>query len=598
MMVAREETFGPVAPLFRFKTEEEAIALANDTEFGLAAYFYGRDIGRVWRVAEALESGMVGINTGLISTEVAPFGGVKESGLGREGSKYGIEEYLEIKYLCLGGIEESFESFESFGSFGSFETFMEATMMRALVPLVAALVLLVSVASAQAPRANVPGSPAPGAQRPGPPTSTSTQQPQTGTARIRGRVTAAGTGEVIGKARIGVLNVDNPRSSTSTTTDAAGRYEVADLPAGRYRIIADRTGYIQGAYGRTRANQSMGPPTFDLTDGATFAPADISLTKTGVITVRVTDEFGEPVAGALVEPQQSAWGRDGRRQFSAATPINTRYSPTDDRGETRLYGLPPGEFALSAMVRSLGSPEYCSESIPAKDSRRRSTPGPSARLRRKWWSSEPRRKSASSSRCEYHDCRASADASSIPGAPATGARVATMVTSGNTTASSTVATVDAEGRFSIAGIPNGQHFFAFSLTRGSVVETASVPVTAAGDREDLFVTLGVGTPVSGQVVFKGPRRHPTRGIRCGLCRCGLIPRPGFRSPVGRRLRRAAMLIPTASSRQVHPRGIACSSRFRDSPRDGWSGQSSSRATTSRTSRWKREVRRCQMSESR
>jgi succinate-semialdehyde dehydrogenase/glutarate-semialdehyde dehydrogenase len=103
-LMAREETFGPVAPLFRFSTEQEAISMANDTEFGLAAYFYGRDIGRVWRVAEALESGMVGINTGLISTEVAPFGGVKESGLGREGSKYGIEEFLEIKYLCLGGI--------------------------------------------------------------------------------------------------------------------------------------------------------------------------------------------------------------------------------------------------------------------------------------------------------------------------------------------------------------------------------------------------------------------------------------------------------------------------------------------------------------
>jgi succinate-semialdehyde dehydrogenase/glutarate-semialdehyde dehydrogenase len=103
-LMAHEETFGPVAPLFRFKTEDEAIAQANNTEFGLAAYFYGRDIGRVWRVAEGLESGMVGINTGLISTEVAPFGGVKESGLGREGSKYGIEEYLEVKYLCLGGI--------------------------------------------------------------------------------------------------------------------------------------------------------------------------------------------------------------------------------------------------------------------------------------------------------------------------------------------------------------------------------------------------------------------------------------------------------------------------------------------------------------
>jgi succinate-semialdehyde dehydrogenase / glutarate-semialdehyde dehydrogenase len=104
MLIFREETFGPVAPVFRFSSEEEAIQLANDTEFGLAAYFYGRDIGRVWRVAEALEYGIVGINEGIISTEVAPFGGVKESGNGREGSKYGIEDYLEIKYLCMGGI--------------------------------------------------------------------------------------------------------------------------------------------------------------------------------------------------------------------------------------------------------------------------------------------------------------------------------------------------------------------------------------------------------------------------------------------------------------------------------------------------------------
>jgi succinate-semialdehyde dehydrogenase/glutarate-semialdehyde dehydrogenase len=104
MAVAREETFGPVAPLFRFTTEEEAVHMANDTEFGLAAYFYTRDIGRVWRVAEALEYGMVGINTGLISNEVAPFGGVKQSGLGREGSKYGIEEFLVVKYLCMAGM--------------------------------------------------------------------------------------------------------------------------------------------------------------------------------------------------------------------------------------------------------------------------------------------------------------------------------------------------------------------------------------------------------------------------------------------------------------------------------------------------------------
>ncbi len=105
MAVAREETFGPLAPLFRFRTEDEAIRMANATEFGLAAYFYSRDIGRVWRVSEGLEYGLVGVNTGLMSTEVAPFGGVKESGIGREGSKYGLDEFVEIKYLCMGGIE-------------------------------------------------------------------------------------------------------------------------------------------------------------------------------------------------------------------------------------------------------------------------------------------------------------------------------------------------------------------------------------------------------------------------------------------------------------------------------------------------------------
>ena len=106
MLVAREETFGPLAPLFRFKTDADVLTMANDTEFGLASYFYSRDIGRIWRVAEGLESGMVGINTGIISNEVAPFGGVKQSGLGREGSKYGMDDYLVIKYLCMGGLDK------------------------------------------------------------------------------------------------------------------------------------------------------------------------------------------------------------------------------------------------------------------------------------------------------------------------------------------------------------------------------------------------------------------------------------------------------------------------------------------------------------
>jgi succinate-semialdehyde dehydrogenase / glutarate-semialdehyde dehydrogenase len=102
MKMAREETFGPVAPLFRFRSEDEAVRMANDTEFGLAAYFYTRDLARSWRVGEALDYGIIGVNTGIISTEVAPFGGVKESGVGREGSKYGILDYTELKYLCVG----------------------------------------------------------------------------------------------------------------------------------------------------------------------------------------------------------------------------------------------------------------------------------------------------------------------------------------------------------------------------------------------------------------------------------------------------------------------------------------------------------------
>ncbi len=105
MKVAREETFGPLAPLFRFETEDEAVAMANDTEFGLAAYFYSRDNARIWRVSEALEYGIVGVNEGIISNEVAPFGGVKESGIGREGSKYGMDDFIELKYVCLGGID-------------------------------------------------------------------------------------------------------------------------------------------------------------------------------------------------------------------------------------------------------------------------------------------------------------------------------------------------------------------------------------------------------------------------------------------------------------------------------------------------------------
>ena len=369
-------------------------------------------------------------------------------------------------------------------------------MVRALVSLVAATLLLTSNFTAQ-----VPGG------APGQVTTprASGQKPQAGTARIRGRVTAAATGAVISNARVSVLALDNPRSSKAATTDAAGRYEIADLPAGRYRIIADRSGYVQGAYGRTKANQSMAPPAFELADGATFASADISLTKTGVITVRVTDEFGEPIAGATVEPQVRVWGRDGRRQLVAGNPTNTRFSVTDDRGETRLYGLEPGEFALLATVRPPGppstvvtdtgegfSPTFYPGTINAADAQvvvlrdgeeiRVQFPLMVSRL-----------------------SRFSGRVVDSNGAPAVGALIATMVSSGSLLSSSTVGRVDADGRFVIAGIPNGQHYLSFSLIRRGSSETASMPITAAGDRDDLFVTLGVGTTISGQVVFEGPR---------------------------------------------------------------------------------------------
>ncbi|HHL42705.1 MAG TPA: aldehyde dehydrogenase family protein, partial [Hellea balneolensis] len=106
MLVAKEETFGPMAPIFKFSSEDEVIQQANDTEYGLAAYLYSRDIGRIWRVSEGLEYGMIGINEGIISSELAPFGGIKESGIGREGSKYGLDEFLEVKYLCMGGLDK------------------------------------------------------------------------------------------------------------------------------------------------------------------------------------------------------------------------------------------------------------------------------------------------------------------------------------------------------------------------------------------------------------------------------------------------------------------------------------------------------------
>ena len=369
-------------------------------------------------------------------------------------------------------------------------------MMRSLVPLVAASFLFQPL-SAQAP-AGAPGQIA--SQQ------SSARTSETGTARIRGRVTSASNGEALGKARVRLLDADNPQWSRAATTDAAGRYELTDLPAGRYRIVANRSGYLQGAYRRTRANQALPPPPLDVADGATIAQADISMTKLGVIVVRVTDEFGEPVAGTTVQPQQANWGRDGRRQFSASTTY--RSNPTNDRGETRLYDLPPGEFILAATTPMFGAPNsavldtsegfwqtFYPGTIDAAEAEL-VVLGAGEEL------------SVQFAMAASHLSRISGRAVDSRGAPAAGAVIGTMVTSGRTTIRSTAGVVASDGSFTITGIPNGQHAFTFQLAAGDRVESAFVPISAAGDRDDLFVTLGVGVPVSGEVVFEGPRPPP------------------------------------------------------------------------------------------
>jgi hypothetical protein len=304
-----------------------------------------------------------------------------------------------------------------------------------------------------------------------------------------------------------VLDADNPRWSRAGTTDAAGRYEVSDLPAGRYRIVADRSGYLQGAHGRTRANQSLPPPAIDVAVGATVQQADISMTKLGVIAVRVTDEFGEPVAGVTVQPQQASWGRDGRRQFSTLT--NYRSNPTNDRGETRLYDLPPGEFILAGTTAMFGAPS----SVVVDTSEgfwQTFYPGTinqaDAELVVLGGGEEL---SVQFAMVASRLSRLSGRAVDSRGAPAAGAIIGSMVTSGRTTVvSQAAAVVEPDGSFTITGVPNGQHYFTFVLRGHDPVESALLPISAAGDRDDLLVTLGVGITIRGQVVFEGPRPPP------------------------------------------------------------------------------------------
>jgi hypothetical protein len=368
-------------------------------------------------------------------------------------------------------------------------------MVRALVPLVVALVLpFSSSASAQARGGSVPGSV----------TSAPPQQPATGTGRIQGRIVGLPSGIPLARARVTAIPDGNPKAPLTASTDVTGRYEIANLPAGRYRVVADRAGYLQEGY--KRRHRLLPPAAIDVADGATIQQVDISLPKTGVITVRVTDEFGEPVAGVDVQPQQSEWGADGRRRPASGT--SPRRYITDDRGETRIHGLPPGEFLLLATLRSIPvssgagavadtsetfAPTYHPGMINLADA-------------------EPVVLGVGEERQVQFPLvatglfRVSGRVVDSRGEPAAGAAITTIVSSANVGAVRKVGVLNPDGTFAVAGFPNGNQGLIFSFSRAPANETATVPIAIQGaDIDGLVVTTGVGGTITGQVTFEGAR---------------------------------------------------------------------------------------------
>ena len=234
--------------------------------------------------------------------------------------------------------------------------------MTRLIPVSLGLVLLFTSMRAQAPLfpagqgalppgSGVPGLPT-GAQRPGLPTRDTAQRPQTGTARIRGRIMAAAGNMPLRRVQITLTATDNPQLRRATTTDGDGRYELVELPAGRYQMTVTKAGYVTMQYGQRRPFEPGTP--INVGDGETVSPIDFALPKGAVITVRLTDEFGEPVAGQQVTVQRFQWSEDGQRRLVSSGSGGTLFSGTDDRGEVRIFGLMPGEYVIEAR-RGLGA---------------------------------------------------------------------------------------------------------------------------------------------------------------------------------------------------------------------------------------------------
>ena len=387
-------------------------------------------------------------------------------------------------------------------------------MRRSLFPMVAVCSFLLPFAvhgqAPQPPGGAVPGLPA-GAQRPGlPPRDNAAQRPQNGTARIRGRVLAAPNNTPLRRAQLNIVATDNPQLRRATTTDADGRYEIAELPAGRYQVSATKAGYVQLQYGQRRAFEEGTPVS--LADAQTLTNIDFALPKGGVINVRLSDEFGEPVAGISVQVERFQWGPNGqRRLISAGTGGILGLTGTDDRGEVRIFGLMPGEYVLEASNRLGGISPLSGGSSNAEGFSPTFYPGTLDSTQAQTISlGIGQEVSVQFPVIASRFSRIRGRAVDSRGQPAAGAGIQVVTQSGSGTGSSGAGQVNPDGTFAISGVAPGQHTLRFSTRAGADSVAAAIPVNVSGDIENLSVTLGPGASVTGRVIFDGtaPRTAP------------------------------------------------------------------------------------------
>ena len=387
-------------------------------------------------------------------------------------------------------------------------------MRRSLFPMVAVCSFLLSFpAHGQAPQppgGAVPGLPA-GVQRPGvPPRDTAAQRPQTGTARIRGRVLAAPNNTPLRRAQIDIVATDNPQVRRATTTDADGRFEIAELPAGRYAVSAAKAGYVRLQYGQRRAFEEGTPVS--LGDAQTLANIDFALPKGSVINVRLSDEFGEPVAGISVQVQRFQWSPTGQRRLvNAGTGGILGQNGTDDRGEVRIFGLMPGEYVLEASNRLGGISPLSGGSSNAEGFSPTFYPGTLDSAQAQTISlGIGQEVSVQFAVVASRFSRIRGRAVDSQGRPAAGAGIQVVTQSGSGTSSSGAGQVNPDGTFAVSGVAPGQHTLRFSTRAGADSEAAAVPVNVSGDIDNLSVTLGPGASVTGRVIFDGtaPRTAP------------------------------------------------------------------------------------------